>query len=344
MADASTTLFCHQVAHNEEGERVDALLAAHLNSYSRVFLRKVVQDGGGRVDGEQVKPSFRVRAGQSIEVDLPPPPVDGPQPEDIPLNILFEDEHVIAIDKPPAMVVHPAKGHWSGTLTSALAHHFKQLSDVGGPTRPGIVHRLDRDTSGVIVIAKTNTVHLQLAAQFESRTIEKEYFAIVVGKVEFDRDVVRQPIGQHPYQRDKMAIRHDHPSSREAETMYEVIERFDGFSTVRLVPKTGRTHQLRVHMAHLRSPVLCDKLYGGHSQITRGELMRRHARGIPLQPGDDAVVLNRQALHARHLAFEHPVTHQRVVLDSPLPTDILLTIETLRTASSEKPPARSRQR
>ncbi len=332
MDESSTTLFRHEVTLDEQGQRVDALLAAHLNSYSRVFLRKVVQNGGASVEGEKVKPSFHVRAGQIVVVDLPPPPTDGPRPEAIPLTILYEDEHLIAIDKPPAMVVHPAKGHWSGTLTSALAYHFNQLSDVGGPTRPGVVHRLDRDTSGVIVIAKTNVVHLALAAQFESRTIEKEYFAIVIGKIDFDRDVIRQPIGQHPYQRDKMAIRHDHSSTRDAETMYEVVERFDGFTAVRLVPKTGRTHQIRVHLAHLRCPVLCDRLYGGHSQVTRGELMRRQARGLPPEAGSDCVVLNRQALHSRHLAFKHPITHARVVLDSPIPPDIQSVIDILREA------------
>lgn len=331
-----TQLFRHEVAIEENGQRIDALLAAKLSGYSRVFLRKVVQDGGGRVDRETVKPSFRLRTGQHVELDLPPPPDDGPQPEAIPLNILFEDEYLIAIDKPPAMVVHPAKGHWSGTLTSALAYHFQQLSDVGGPTRPGVVHRLDRDTSGVILIAKSNPVHLQLAAQFESRSIQKEYFAIVIGKVDFDRDIIRQPIGKHPYQRDKMAIRQDHPSTRDAETWYEVTERFDGFTALKLVPKTGRTHQIRVHLAHLRMPVLCDRLYGGHSQVTRGELMRKIARGLPVDATDQEAILDRQALHARHLELEHPITKQKLTLDSPLPADIQRVLEILRAAKLEQ--------
>ena len=146
----------------------------------------------------------------------------GPHPEEIPLDILYEDEHIIAVNKPPGMVVHPARGHWSGTLASALSFHFRQLSSVGGPTRPGIVHRLDRDTSGVMVVAKTDPMHFALAAQFETRTTEKEYFAITAGVPDRDRDIIEQPIGVHPHQREKMAIRAGHSTSREATTFYEV--------------------------------------------------------------------------------------------------------------------------
>ncbi len=228
------------------------------------------------------------------------------------------------------MVVHPAKGHWSGTLTSALAFHFGQLSDVGGATRPGIVHRLDRDTSGVIVVAKTNPVHLALSAQFESRDVYKEYFAITLGKVQMDRDVIRAPIGPHPYQRDKMAIREGHPQSRDAETWFEVIERFDGYTAVKLMPKTGRTHQIRVHLAHIGAPVLCDRQYAGHAQVTRGQLARRLARREPPQPGDDDVLLDRQALHACRLEINHPITDERLKFESPLPPDIDRVWQALR--------------
>ncbi len=330
---AATRLFQHTATDEDGGERIDAVLAKLLPAYSRVFLRKVVQEGGGRVDGETVKPSFRLRPNQNVEIDLPPPPTDGPQPEEIPLKILFEDEHMIVIDKPPAMVVHPAKGHWSGTLTSALAFHFGQLSDVGGATRPGIVHRLDRDTSGVIVVAKTNPVHLELSAQFESRDVQKEYFAITLGKVQMDRDVIRAPIGPHPYQRDKMAIREGHPQSRDAETWYEVIERFEGYTVVKLMPKTGRTHQIRVHLSHIGAPVLCDRQYAGHAQVTRGQLARRLARREPLQPGDEEVLLERQALHARRLELNHPVTGERLAFESPLADDIDRVWQTLRAVN-----------
>ncbi len=332
-APAPTTLFEHTVLEDQDGQRIDALLALLLNGYSRVFLRKVVQEQAARVDGQVVKPSFRVQTGQRIALQLPPPPEDGPRPENIALNILFEDEAIIAIDKPPGMVVHPAKGNWSGTLASALAFHFQQLSDIGGPTRPGIIHRLDRDTSGVILVAKSNAVHMMLSEQFEQRLVRKEYFALTIGRLELDRDVISQPIGPHPYQRDKMAIRRDHPQSREAETRYEVVERFEAITSVKLQPKTGRTHQIRVHLDHVGAPVLCDRLYSGRARITRGELLRRQARRQPLRPEDADVLLERQALHARRIAFQHPLTGQELVLEAPLPADILAVLDILRAAS-----------
>lgn len=326
-----TKLYEHTVEDSEHGQRIDAVFALLLDGYSRVFLRKVVQDGGARVEGEKVKPSFRVRSGQKIEMDLPPPPDDGPKPEDIPLTVLFEDDAIIAIDKPAGMVVHPAKGNWSGTLASALAFRFQDLSDVGGPTRPGIVHRLDRDTSGVILVAKTNAAHLGLSEQFEQRDVQKEYLALVVGSLQLDRDVVREPIGPHPYQRDKMAIRREHPQSKQAETWYEVDERFHGISSVIARPKTGRTHQIRVHLDHAGAPVLCDRLYAGHTRITRGEILKRMARKQAHQEGDDEVVLARQALHARRIEFTHPSTGEKLTIESPIPADIANTLEILRS-------------
>ncbi|MEC8557713.1 MAG: RluA family pseudouridine synthase [Planctomycetota bacterium] len=328
--EASHTLFQHTVIEQEQGQRIDAVLALLLDSYSRVFLRRVVQDGGVTVNGIVVKPSFKVRPGQAIEAKVPPPPEDGPQPEDIPLNVLYEDEGMLAIDKPAGMVVHPAKGNWKGTLASALAFRFQQLSDVGGVTRPGIIHRLDRDTTGVILIAKTNSVHLKLSEQFEQRTVQKEYFALAIGKIELDRDVIQLPIGPHPYQRDKMAIRKDHPQSKEAETRYEVVERFGGISAVQLQPKTGRTHQIRVHMSHVGAPVLCDRLYAGHAHISRGELLRRIARKQPSTPQDQDVLLNRQALHARRIEFTHPLTGEPMKIESPVPADMQAVMQVLR--------------
>ncbi len=327
---AGLRIFEHDVEETQQGQRIDALLAILLDEYSRVFLRKVVQDGLATIDSVVVKPSFKVRAGQHLRIELPPPPHDGPQPENIALSVLYEDEALIAIDKPAGMVVHPAKGNWQGTLASALAYRFQQLSDVGGPTRPGIIHRLDRDTSGVILIAKSNLVHLKLSEQFEQRQVQKEYFAIVLGKVAFDRDVIRLPIGPHPYQRDKMAIRRDHPQSREAETRYEVVERFDGISCVKVEPKTGRTHQIRVHLDHIGAPVLCDRLYAGHARVTRGELLKRAVNRQPAQPGDEEVILDRQALHARRIQFDHPFTGQALAIESPLPADIQAALALLR--------------
>ncbi len=219
----------------------------------------------------------------------------------------------------------PAPGtwaHWSGTLTAALAFHFEQLSSVGGPTRPGIVHRLDRDTSGVIIVAKTDRAHHRLAEQFAARTVRKEYFALVRGNPDRDADRIDRPIGAHPYQREKMAIRENHRTSRPASTFYEVIERFDGFAAVRVLPKTGRTHQIRVHLAHVGCPVLCDAIYSGASRITEGELRRR-------QP-DATVLLERMALHARRLQVAHPETGETLEFTAPIPADIQAVLDCLR--------------
>ena len=321
------------VGPDSDGQRLDAFLARELPKYSRVQLRKVIGAGGVKVNGQGTKVAYRLSAGDKIVIVLPPMNTAGPHPEEIPLDILYEDEHIIAVNKPPGMVVHPARGHWSGTLASALSFHFRQLSSVGGPTRPGIVHRLDRDTSGVMVVAKTDPMHFALAAQFEARTTEKEYFAITVGVPDRDRDFVEQPIGVHPQQREKMAIRSGHTTSREATTFYEVVERFAGFAAVKVLPKTGRTHQIRVHLAHIGCPVLCDKLYGGHAKITRGDL-RRHGSAKHEKGGDGNVILARQALHARRIKLAHPATGEPIEFIAPLPADIELVLAELRTTSN----------
>ena len=316
------------VLPEQSGLRLDAFLAQQFPHYSRVHLRKVIHAGGVLVNGAKVRSAYRLKAGHLVQIHLPDLPQEGPQPEDIPLEILYEDEHLAAINKPADMVVHPAKGHWRGTLTAALAHHFQQLSDVGGPARPGVVHRLDRETTGVIVIAKTNRAHFELSSQFEQRVTEKEYRAIVVGRVDRDRDLLDFPIGVHPYQREKMAIRSDHPTSREAQTFYEVLERFDGFASVRVMPKTGRTHQIRVHMAHIHCPVLCDRQYGGRCELTRGELHHTD---------DSAVLLKRHALHAYSLKIRHPVTRTPLEFVAPLPNDMQSVLDELRASRPKRP-------
>jgi 23S rRNA pseudouridine1911/1915/1917 synthase len=309
------------VEASESGQRLDAFLARHFTGYSRVHLRRVITAGGVKVDGRGGKPAHRLKPGQRLSVVLPEIPREAPQPEDIPLDVLYRDDHLVVVNKPPGMVVHPARGHWSGTLAGALQYHFGPgLSSSGGPTRPGIVHRLDRDTSGVILVARNDQAHAKLAAQFAARSVEKEYFALVVGRPDRDRDFIEQSIGVHPHQREKMAIRRDHPlgrcpsASRPAETFYEVLERFDGFAAVKLLPKTGRTHQLRVHLSHIGCPVLCDRQYGGRARITRGEIRR--------DPDDTLVLLARQALHARRLKFTHPETGQPLQIEAPLPADM----------------------
>ncbi len=307
----------------QSGQRLDAFLACHFTDYSRMHLRRVITAGGVKVDGRGGKPSYRLLPGQRVAIVLPEIPREAPLPENIPLNVLYEDEHMVAVNKPPGMVVHPARGHWSGTLASALQYHYgPELSASGGVTRPGIVHRLDRDTSGVILVARHDQAHAKLAGQFEARSIEKEYFALVLGVPDRDRDLVSRPIGFHPQQREKMAIRRDDPNSRSAETFFEVIERFDGFAAMRLLPKTGRTHQLRVHLSHIGHPVLCDRQYGGRAQITRGEI-RRDAT-------DTLVILDRQALHARRLKLTHPHTGTPLQIEAPLPDDMATVLAELQ--------------
>ncbi len=304
------------------GMRLDVFLAHQLPQFSRGQLRAAVQAGKGTVDGQRQKPSFRVRSGQVVELVGVEVPREGPTPEDIPLEILYEDEHLVAVNKPPAMVVHPARGNWKGTLTNALAAHFQQLSDAGGGHRPGIVHRLDRDTSGVILVAKTNAAHYALADAFHDREVEKEYWAYVSGEPDRDADVIDQPIGAHPYQREKMAIRKHHESARRAESFYRVAERYGGYARIDVYPKTGRTHQIRVHLAHIGCPVLCDRLYAGHAKLTARTL-------VP--SAEDDLILSRQALHARRIAIEHPITRVKLEIVAPLPHDLQLLVRWLET-------------
>ena len=307
----------------QAGHRLDAFLASHFPDYSRVHLRRVITAGGVKIDGRGGKPAYRLHAGQRVSIVLPEIPREAPRPENIPLEILYRDDHLVVINKPPGMVVHPARGHWSGTLASALQFHFgSTLSTTGGLSRPGIVHRLDRDTSGVILVARDDQAHSKLAKQFAARSIEKEYFALVAGCPLRDRDYIDCPIGFHPHVREKMAIRHDHAESRPAQTFYEVLERFDGFAALKLLPKTGRTHQIRVHLNHIGCPVLCDRQYGGRARITRGEIRRDRT--------DELVLLDRQALHARRLRFNHPATGQPMEVQAPLAGDIAAVLDALR--------------
>jgi 23S rRNA pseudouridine1911/1915/1917 synthase len=307
--------------------RIDLFLTQSCDGYSRSYIRKAVQNAGAEVDGRIVRPSVRLKSGQRIRFRVPPMPTDDTVPENIPLDVVFEDDGMVVINKPAGMVVHPARGHWSGTLTSALAYRFQSLSDVGGPTRPGIVHRLDRDTSGVIVVAKTNAVHVHLGEQFHDRKVSKEYFAITAGRVDRDRDVIDAAIGRHPFQRDKMAVREGHATSKTATTFYEVISRHGRFTQVRLQPKTGRTHQLRVHLAHIGCPIVCDRLYAGHCEISESELLGKSRQD------DEPAFLQRQALHARSLTLTNPQTGKEMTFEAPLPAELQRVVDLLDGAT-----------
>jgi 23S rRNA pseudouridine1911/1915/1917 synthase len=247
-----------------------------------------------------------------------------PVPEDIPLEVLYQDEFLALVNKPADMVVHPAKGHWSGTLVNALQFHFSQLSPAGGDYRPGIVHRLDRDTSGVILIAKDEATHRNLSYQFERRKIFKEYTAITAGVLDRDSDYIERRIAKHPRERVKMAVTDQEEDGKEACSFYEVIERFRGFTLCRIQPRTGRTHQIRVHLASIGCPVLADKAYGGRDCVRVSDL-------VPgLDPDQDEILIARQALHASRLRFLHPRLRKVIQVEAPLPPDFQKTLAALR--------------
>lgn len=309
--------------------RLDLFLCQSCDGFSRTQIRAAVQDDGAEVDGRVVRPSLKLKTGQKIRFRMPALQPDDTVPENIDLDVLFEDDGLVVVNKPPGMVVHPARGNWSGTLTSALAYRFQSLSDVGGPTRPGIVHRLDRDTSGVIVIAKTNVVHNHLAAQFHDRIVEKEYFAITAAPIDRDRDIIDAPIGRHPYQREKQAIRDNHESSRPAKTFYEVLSRHGRYTQVKLKPHTGRTHQLRVHLAHIGAGILCDKLYAGHSLVTPSQIAIGCGDSRSKLIENEPPVLQRQALHARRLTIQHPQTGKPMTFEAPIAPDIQAVVDLL---------------
>jgi 23S rRNA pseudouridine1911/1915/1917 synthase len=326
----------HIVEPHESGWRLDIFLTHRFPQYSRTLLRNAIMNGGVQIFEEGAflsngKPSFRLKAGHIVQFTLPEIPRNVPIPEDIPLDILYEDEYLAVINKPADMVVHPSRGHWDGTLVSAMSFHFgNQLSSVRGSVRPGVVHRLDRDTTGAILIAKNDSMHGKLATLFENRLIQKEYVAIVLGKPYFDRDMIDLPISIHPKKRDKMRIvTLDNPEAKLAQTFYEVERRFDRWSTVRCFPKTGRTHQIRVHLAHIGHPVLCDQTYGGGKTVTQEQLLGK----VPFSLSDDTVngtvLLRRQALHAHRLTFIHPATEQTLEITAPLPTDMQSVLECL---------------
>jgi len=298
------------VKHEEAGERLDVFLARHLVELSRSRIRKLIDDGNVRLNDLAPKAGVLLRPGNTVTIDVPAPKPSGTLPERIPLSILYEDTDLIVIDKPPHMVVHPAHGHSSGTLVNALLHHCRDLSAIGGITRPGIVHRLDKGTSGVMVVAKNDAAHWALSKQFKDHTIGRVYLAAVKGEMPDDTGRIEKPLARHPRDRKRIAVRED---GRKAITVYQVIGRRGGMSLVRLSPGTGRTHQLRVHLTSIGHPILGDTTYGGstksmHQGNNRGALLAR--------------ALKRPALHALKLAFDHPSIGEQMAFESPPPQDL----------------------
>lgn len=315
------------VAPPSQGVRLDQFIASAFPGYSRSLIQRSIEAGLALINGQPAKPSYRIRAGDQLRMAPLEPPAPDITPEDIPLDILYEDEFLAVVNKPPGMVVHPARGNWGGTLVNALRFHFDQLSAAGGDYRPGIVHRLDRDTSGVILIAKEESTHRDLSMAFESRTVFKEYLCLCQGVLDRDSDYIEKAIGRHPTVREKMAVfpaPNEAKRIREAVTYYEAIERFDGFTYCRAHPKTGRTHQIRVHLASVGCPILADELYLGQKEFRLAHVLP----GLPA--GQDAVLLERQALHAHRLKIQHPKTEQWIEFEAPLPAEIERTLEALR--------------
>jgi 23S rRNA pseudouridine1911/1915/1917 synthase len=312
-------------ANCRDTPRLDQHLVALFSDFSRSVAQRLIEAGGVQVNGKPTKASYRVRQGDRIRIEKPEPTHPAPVAEDIPLEILYEDEFLAAINKPADMVVHPAKGHWSGTLVNALRFHFDQLSGVNGDYRAGIVHRLDRDTSGVILVAKEEQTHRVLSVLFEQRKIFKEYVALTAGVLDRDSDYIEGRIAHHPHDRVKMTVTdEDDDDGKDAVSYYEVIERFRGFSFCRIQPRTGRTHQIRVHLASIGCPVLADKIYSGRDRLHLSDL-------VPgLDAAQDELLLARQALHAYRLRLRHPRRGTILDLEAPLPPEFQRTLAALR--------------
>jgi 23S rRNA pseudouridine1911/1915/1917 synthase len=280
----------------EVGERLDKALAARLETLSRAQVQTLIRDGLVTVDGRPVKASYRIEGGEVARVRIPLPEGNqGPKPEPIVLDVLYEDENIVAINKPAGMVVHPAYGHTSGTLVNAALARWPQIEAFSEPERAGIVHRLDKDTSGVILVAKTAAALESLRAQFKARAVEKRYLALVEGMPDTPDGLIDAPIGRDPSQRKRMAVVRD---GREAVTEYHVRETYADFSLVEVLPQTGRTHQIRVHLAFIGHPVVGDTVYGRRRQSTK---------------------LKRHFLHAASLTFARPDTGEPITVEAPLP-------------------------
>jgi len=308
----------HELVAEPGAGRLDRYLASADLPLSRSRIQKLVAAGLVTVDGQPAPASLKLRGGERLRVEIPAPEEARAGPEDLPLELVYEDAHLVVVAKPRGLVVHPAPGHPSGTLVNALLHHCRDLSGVGGVLRPGIVHRLDRDTSGLLVVAKDDATHRSLQAQFQGRTVGKVYLALVLGRLA-GAGVVDRPVGRHPTERKKMAV--DAPRGRPAVTRWRALQALTGATLVEARIETGRTHQIRVHLASLGHPVVGDPLYGG---------ARRRAKGT----ADPAVRLRLaqetgQALHSWRLTFRHPATGEELRCEAPVPEPLARLIRDL---------------
>ncbi len=301
------------VRPEDAGQRLDRYIAARLPELSRTRIQELIDEGRVRVGDNAVRRAHRVVPGETIEVEVLPRPPLSAVPEDLPIEILYEDKDLVVVNKPAGMAVHVGAGTASGTLVNALMHHLKDLSSAGGPLRPGIVHRLDRGTSGVLVVARNDQAHRQLAEQFRARSVEKTYVALVHGNLQPDTGTIGLPIARDLRRRTRMTARRQ--QGRPARTDWRVLARLDGFTLVEVDLRTGRTHQIRVHFSALHHPVVGDTLYGAPRQVRAGRQML-----APLQ---------RNFLHAARIRFEHPRRSGAVEVRAPLPPELRTYLEGL---------------
>ena len=309
------------VSPEEAPQRLDLFLSRHYPDFSRSRLQGLIKEGAVRVNGQPARSSYQIRPADYIDLELPAPTALAVDPEAIPLSIIFEDEDLLVLDKGSGMTVHPAPGSWQGTLVNALLHHCHDLSGINGVLRPGIVHRLDRDTTGLLVVAKNDTAHRALAAQLQSRKLERRYSALVWGRPRLSPGRIEAPVGRHPRDRKKMGVV---AGGRAALTHYQVAESFAFLSLLDLRLETGRTHQIRVHLQHLGNPVFGDPVYGGRSPIGGLQPAQR------LRAAELLLLITRQALHARNLRFAHPRSGEWLEFSAPLPADMQTLIAAVR--------------
>lgn len=305
------------------GRRLDKYLQSRFSSLSRTRIQQLIKEGLVRVNGAASKPSYEINGGDLIDLTLPTAPPAELVPQDIPIAIVYEDPHIIAINKHAGIICHPARQYQTGTVANAMMFHAGRLSSGGAPWRPGIVHRLDKNTTGIMLIAKDDETHWRLSLQFERRTVQKTYLAIVHGQPQLDSDTINAPIGVHPVVREKFAVlvrENKIDLAREAVTRYEVAERYPWFALVRLFPKTGRTHQLRVHMSYLGHPIVGDVMYGG----------RRTSELELTGAGSPEPIFEHQALHAWRIEFRHPILEKPLSIEAPLPGPFRRLIHILR--------------
>jgi 23S rRNA pseudouridine1911/1915/1917 synthase len=305
--------------------RIDKYLHGRFSNYSRSAIQKAIKQGKVKINGRAVKASYQLSPGEQLVVSLPELAEKQIEPQAIPLNIIHEDDDIIILNKQADIIVHPARGNTSGTLVNALAHRYENLSTGLGALRPGIVHRLDKNTTGVMVVTKNDEAQWNIARQFQNRTVKKSYLAIVHGTPDLDADRISAPLGIHPRKREKYAIRPQ--SGKESVTFYQLREAFRGFSLMELFPKTGRTHQIRVHLSHLKHPIVADEMYGG-KLVYPWQL--KDSEQAPEQP-----IIRRCALHAYTIEFRHPSQDKSVRFEAPLPEDMKNLLELLRKYRSK---------